>query len=584
MAFGWGKKDNDDKKNKHTPVIKELQTKFGKSYSEKSSWGNDASLVAYENEIGEMEFSAGDKKNSMAGFLQDMQNSKTKNHRSLKRFFTKEDSKEYSDVKEALGNVVTDTTGNFSSDTKKNSEMLSSAAKNYHKLITACQTYLNKGGGKSDSGKARKEKVAQILELAMLDYESVKTLSYRVRSMSVEEQSTLNWQEILQEARTINLEVDDLKNFKALGANMKTGEAAGRLIPGKGVFTKEQKFNASDMVKELTEDYKDNFISIGYNEGKEEDFAKSVEGGIFHQSNRNVATSRVANLLGIGGIVEQSSTVKVKEKSTGNVTKGNLMTLAKGEAAASIANSEIYENMKKMGNIQDRIDKAGELFAPSVQKELCSLQVLDYICGQTDRHANNFFLEKDGSERYAHVHAIDNDMSFGTGVDLGKLVAETGDYARKRSMRMVVDGEGNLAIPHMDRQLAMNIKNLSPDELKFALEDLIEPAFITAAVERLKIVQDAIRKEESKKDSKVFVENDAGWGKATHEALIQSTGAMKIKQADTAAKGYEEYFKAAGYLDDKEQKYETFRQNGYYGEYMLSVMAYHDHNRKFERE
>ncbi len=523
--------------------------------------------------------------NPMNDYLHDMKNSKkTRHHQSLIRFFSKGDSKEYTNVKNALSDVEEYTSRNFVNDAELNSQIMNHAAKSYHRLINACRIYLEKKGGKSDVGRARKEKVGQILELALQDYESVKTLSYSIRNMSVEEQAKLKWQDILSEARTVNLEVDSLSDFKALGANMKTGEAAGRLIPGKGVFTKEQKFNASDMVKELTEDYKDNFISIGYNEGKEKDFAKSVEGGIFHQSNRNVATSRVANLLGIGGIVEQSSTVKVKEKSTGNVTKGNLMTLAKGEAAASIANSEIYENMKKMGNIQDRIDKAGELFAPSVQKELCSLQVLDYICGQTDRHANNFFLEKDGSERYAHVHAIDNDMSFGTGVDYGKLVAETGDHARKSSMRMVVDGEGNLAIPHMDRQLAMNIKNLSPDELKFALEDLIEPAFITAAVERLKIVQDAIRKEESKKDSKVFVENDAGWGKATHEALIQSTGAMKIKQADTAAKGYEEYFKAAGYLDDKEQKYETFRQNGYYGEYMLSVMAYHDHNRKFERE
>ena len=66
-------------------------------------------------------------------------------------------------------------------------------------------------------GRARKEKVGQILELALQDYESVKTLSYSIRNMSVEEQAKLKWQDILSEARTVNLEVDSLSAFKALG-------------------------------------------------------------------------------------------------------------------------------------------------------------------------------------------------------------------------------------------------------------------------------------------------------------------------------------------------------------------------------
>lgn len=562
MPFGRKKKsDEDEKKKNFAPVIRELQEKFGNTESARSITN---------------------KANPMTGYLQDLEASKTSRHRSLKRFFTKEDSKEYTDVKDALKGVVANTSGSFGSDAKANSEMLSNAAKDYHRLIAACNIYLNKDGGKKGTGKARKEKVAQILELAQQDYESVKTLSYRVRSMSVEEQSKLNWQEILQEARTVALEVDDLSNYQAIGAAMKTGEAAGRLLPGHGIFTREQKLNVSDMVEEVQT--RDNFISVSYNEGSESDFNPAIVGETFNQSNRNVATSRVANLLGIGGIVEQSSTVKIREKGSGQITKGNLMTLAKGDQGGAVAGGKIYEGMKKMETIQERMNWAGTLFAPTVQKELCSLQVLDYICGQTDRHANNFFLEKDSSGRYAHVHGIDNDMSFGTGVDLGKLVAKTGDHERKRSMRMVVDGEGNLSIPHMDRQLAMNIKSLTPDELRFALEDIIEPAFIEAAIARLKIVQDAIKREESKKDSKVFVDSDSDWGKETHEELIESTGNMRIKYADVIAGGYDMFFKQADYIDDKKKQYETFRQNGYYGEFMLSLMGYNFHDRRFESD
>lgn len=529
------------------------------------------------------------KSNPMSAYLQDMDNSKTRHHRSLARFFSKGDSKEYTNVKTALSDVVQDTSGSFTNDAKANSQMMSDAAKSYHRLMRACQVYLDKKGGESESGRARKYKVGQILALAMQDYESVKTLSYSIRNMSVEQQSGLTWQQILQEARTVSIEVNDLSDFKALGANMKTGEDAGRLIPGKGVFTREQKFKTEDMVNELlgTENAapKDNFISVAYNEGKEEDFASNIKSKTFHQSNRNVATSRIANLLGIGGIVEQSSTVKVKEKSTGNIIKGNLMTLAKGEAGASIAKGEVYEKMKKTESIQDRIKDAGELFAPTVQKELSSLQVLDYICGQTDRHANNFFLEKDEkTNQYAHVHGIDNDMSFGTGVDFGALVKKTGDHQRKSSLRMVVDAEGNLTIPHMDKQLAQNIINLSKEEVEFALEDLIEPEAIKAAVQRLEIVQKAIHKELSKTDSKVFVENESDWGEKTHEDFILSTGDMKQMLPLVNEKGNEGYYQSAEYVFDKEKRYDTFRQNTYYGEYMLAVMGYHMGNRKFERD
>ena len=529
------------------------------------------------------------KANPMSGYLRDMENSKTRHHSSFARFFTKGDSKEYSDVKAALSDVVQYTSGSFSNDAKANSQMMNDAVKSYHRLMRACQVYLDKKGGESDSGRARKYKVGQIMALAMQDYESVKRLSYSIRNMSVEEQSGLNWQQILQEARTVALEVNSLTDYTAIGANMKTGEDAGRLLPGKGVFTREQKFKTEDMVKELfgTEDAgpKDNFISVAYNEGKEEDFASNIKSKTFHQSNRNVATSRMANLLGLGGIVEQSSTVKVKEKRTGNIVKGNLMTLAKGEAGASIANGEVYEKMKKKESIQDRIADAGALFAPTVQKELTSLQVLDYICGQTDRHANNFFLEKDEkTNQYTHVHGIDNDMSFGTGVDFGALVKKTGDHQRKSSLRMVVDAEGNLTIPHMDKQLAQNIINLSKEEVEFALEDLIEPEAIKAAVHRLEIVKNAIHKELSKTDSKVFLENESDWGETTHKDFIFSTGDMKQMQAGVKEKGNEGYYQSAEFVDGKDKRYQTFRQNTYYGEYMLAVMGYHMGNRKFERD
>ena len=522
--------------------------------------------------------------NQMSELLNDMQGMKrTRKHRSLSGILFKKNSKEFSNVKKSLRDVVEYTGGSFSSDVSANSKMMNGAVKSYNKLIAACNTYLSKKGDESEDN-ARTAKVKQILEMALMDYESVKTLSYGIRSMSAEEQAGLKWLDILNDARTIDLEVDDLSSFKALGDKMKTGDDAGRLIPGVGVFTREQKFNVSDMVAEAkgtdTMMGKDNFITVAYNEAKGDTFSTETVGETFNQSNRNVATSRIANLLGIGNVVEQSRSVKVKEKN-GKITKGNLMTLAKGKEAGKTAEQEIIPQMKKVGNIQERMDKLGAMFSPMIQKELSSLQVLDYICGQTDRHANNYFLEKDKSGNFIHIHGIDNDMSFGTGVDYGKLVKEKAYHNIYENMRMVVDGDGNLSIPHMDKQLAQNIKQLSEDEFRFALEDLIEPAFIDAAVKRLKIVQDAIKKEEGNGNSDVFISGDSGWGKKTHKKFIHSTGEMKMKEKEVGTKGVGQYFEFGDYYDKNDQ-YEGFRQNSYYGELMMAMMGYN--GRRFERE
>ena len=154
----------------------------------------------------------------------------------------------------------------------------------------------------------------------------------------------------------------------------------------------------------------------------------------------------------------------------------------------------------------------------------------------------------------------------------------------EKSMRMVVDAEGNLTLPHMDSQLAKNILDLTPEELEFALEDLLEANAIKAAVKRLNIVKNAIDKERNKKDSKVFINSDSDWGMATHEELIRSTGDMKQMLPLVNEKGNEGYYQSAEYVFDKGKRYDTFRQNNYYGEFMLNVMGYHMGNRKFERD
>ena len=90
----------------------------------------------------------------------------------------------------------------------------------------------------------------------------------------------------------------------------------------------------------------------------------------------------------------------------------------------------------------------------SMQNAALELTVLDYICGQTDRHHRNFFINKDG-ENYK-LTGIDNDSAFGT-----KQCKNT-----PYQMRTL--------IPFITPELKAKIINLDPVEAANALTGLVD--------------------------------------------------------------------------------------------------------------
>jgi len=120
---------------------------------------------------------------------------------------------------------------------------------------------------------------------------------------------------------------------------------------------------------------------------------------------RNTAMSVVANLLNMPDIIAKAESMEIVVN--GEKIKGTFMANAKG--------SEFYhlkpdDPIKTYGN---------EVYdSPKVFNQLADLQVLDYICGNLDRHEGNFFMEFDTSDpehpKLSKITGIDNDMSFGT--------------------------------------------------------------------------------------------------------------------------------------------------------------------------
>ena len=150
-------------------------------------------------------------------------------------------------------------------------------------------------------------------------------------------------------------------------------------------------------------------------------------------------------------------------------------------------------------------------------------------------------------------------------------------------MRMVIDEKDNLAIPHMDKQLAINIKNLEEETLRFALMDLIEPYFIEAAVKRLKKLKTAINKEEQKKDSKVFL-NDDQWSMDTHQEQMEKSGYYKEnkeRQEKNISIHDENALWQRRFAWDYQQGYEYEQNSTYYSDLMWRAMGYKGGSGKF---
>lgn len=253
-------------------------------------------------------------------------------------------------------------------------------------------------------------------------------------------------------------------------------------------------------------------------------------------SRRNVATSRIADLLGIGNVVARSRTVKIMDKG-GKSMVGNLMEGAKGVAAVKAFQRRIdqkalayvqrtgdfdveHHNTRKYGD-------EGDYVQPAMQKNLTSLQVLDALCGQQDRHMGNYFVQLDDQGRATGVQGIDNDFAFGrTELDQAHLGNRRSNFQKLRD----VVQNGKWILPHMDKQLAVNILALNDSTVKYVLADLITQEEIDWFLRRLHDMQAALRKEMANKNSRVFVEKDSDWNQQTYEDLMAMSEPERMKK------------------------------------------------------
>lgn len=161
---------------------------------------------------------------------------------------------------------------------------------------------------------------------------------------------------------------------------------------------------------------------------------------------RNAAMSKVASLLGVSNLICNAISMRFKDEK-GNVVNGTFMEMAKG-----------IDCTNPQQNLLGRLNPdAAFRENPTVIRDLANLQALDYICGNTDRHALNMvFTFEDGfPPQVTGVQGIDNDLSFGAK-----------DFPDGHSKLSSLD---NMRV--IGEEMARKIEALTPEQLKFALRE-----------------------------------------------------------------------------------------------------------------
>lgn len=181
-------------------------------------------------------------------------------------------------------------------------------------------------------------------------------------------------------------------------------------------------------------------------------------------TDRNIATSRMAALLGIDKIAAHSERMVVTRD--GKQIEGCFMEFAEGMDIRS-------EDTKK------RFDHVVVDLNAGFNRDHSTLEVFDYICRQRDRHVGNMFYklsrpEADGTRRIVGLQGIDNDLAFSDVTSVGK-------GNRLEQLHLI------------DKDLADRVQGLSRFDLEYAVGDLIGKKELDALENRINALKDHLK-------------------------------------------------------------------------------------------
>ena len=186
-------------------------------------------------------------------------------------------------------------------------------------------------------------------------------------------------------------------------------------------------------------------------------------------SSRNCAMTDVAQMLGCDHLLANSVNMKIKIGD--EIVEGVFMETAEGS------------DLKRLKYDDPLFDaQLGSFQNPEALMQVADLQVLDFICGNTDRHGFNmvyqFAREKNNQVKFTGIKGIDNDCAFG----IPDVKSD------KQIMRMVKPEKMKFITTHMLEKLA----NIDKKQLEFKLlNNGLSKDEIQAVYDRIDMVLEA---------------------------------------------------------------------------------------------
>ena len=182
---------------------------------------------------------------------------------------------------------------------------------------------------------------------------------------------------------------------------------------------------------------------------------------------RNVASYRIAALLGLDDLIAKSQYITLRNYNRKNV-QGNLMWKVQGGID--------FFPFKSIKN---------KTISPSLQCSLANLKIFDALISQVDRYPWNYsIIPSNFTKRAIRVVGYDNDLTFGNVNDL-KNFSYWGSP--------IINSSNLISLPHMDKKLANNILNTTDNQIRAALFDILEKEYIDSTINRLHQLQAAIK-------------------------------------------------------------------------------------------
>lgn len=168
---------------------------------------------------------------------------------------------------------------------------------------------------------------------------------------------------------------------------------------------------------------------------------------------------------------------------------------------------------------------------PELRRDLVKLQLLDALCGQGDRHAGNYVVNRDQNGDYNGLLAIDNDQAFGGAIDdPNKLLFDPTapprgwpDRYGRRELR------GVLLPEVVDREMKEAFDRLTPEALEEELSVLLTDDEVEAAKQRLVFIKNHLAQLEV--DGKV-IEPDQWDSEVARDGLLNMDTSYVARERD----------------------------------------------------